>query len=275
MRLYWLDFQACPNRTGAILHDVKAHPRPGEGVSRNSDAIVDYTQLDSFGRTSHPYNNYARAGIFVRIDYGFACDPVEMQSHGRVLNGNFFVGLQPARHGPMRLLNQCRQRGDQTGRFDLHRMQAAGDRARFRHSVIDQVRDLFNVLHLDDWMLLEPEGDRASHERDGSKMLAQAVVQLLPEAALFAVTDGKDFAFQCSGAIFQDGLSFFSIADVENNRDGRLCFALGVAQWGSTDADPQSRPIFATITFFELVRLGCTDDSAKKSPAMCNLSGCV
>src|SRR6266568_6519773 len=199
MRLYWLDLQPRPHGTGAILHNVKAYPRPEGGIGRNSDTIVDYTQLDSFARTSHPYNNFARAGMFVRIDYGFARDPVEMQSHGRVLNRNFFVGLQSARHGPMPLLDQRCERCDQTGRFHFHRMQAAGDRARFRHSIIDQVRDLFNVLHFDDSMLLESQSDRASHERDGSKMLAQAVVQLLPDAALFAVTDGKDFAFQSAG----------------------------------------------------------------------------
>jgi len=62
-------------------------------------------------------------------------------------------------------------------------------------------------------------------ERDGGKMLAQAIVQFLTEAALFAVTDGEDFAFQAAGAVFQDGLSFFLVADVENNRDGRLGFA--------------------------------------------------
>src|SRR4030095_8648924 len=125
----------------------------------------------------------------------------------------------------------------------------------------------------DDSMLSKPQCDRAGHERDGSKMLAQAVVQLLPEAALFAVTDSKDFAFQSAGTIFQDGLSFSLVANVENHRHGRLCFAFGVAQWRRTYADPKSRPIFATITFFELVRFGLTDDSAKKSPAMCNVSG--
>ena len=41
--------------------------------------------------------------MFVRIDYGFTRDLVEMQSHGRVLNGNFLVGLQPTPHGPLRV----------------------------------------------------------------------------------------------------------------------------------------------------------------------------
>ena len=104
-------------------------------------------------------------------------------------------------------------------------------------------------------------------------MLAKAVVQLLPEAALFAITDGEDFAFQSAGAIFQYGLSFFLITDVENDRDRRLCFAFGVAQWRRTHTDPQSRPIFATIAFFELIRLGFGDDPAKKSPALCHVAG--
>ena len=60
-------------------------------------------------------------------------------------------------------------------------------------------------------------------------MLAQAVVQILTEAALFAVTNGEDFAFQSASAIFQDSLSFFLVTDVQNNRDRRLCFAFGVA----------------------------------------------
>jgi hypothetical protein len=93
MGLYWLDLQVRPHGTGAILHDMKAHSRPEGGIGGNSDAIVDYTELDSFGRTFHTYNNLARAGMFVSIDYGFARNPVEMQSYGRILNGNFFVGL--------------------------------------------------------------------------------------------------------------------------------------------------------------------------------------
>src|SRR5438874_12659016 len=97
MRLYWFDLQACSNGTRAILHDVKPPPRPKVGIGGNSNPIVDYTQLDSTGRTSHPYSDFARAGIFVRVNYGFACDPIEMQSYGRIPNGNFFVGLQAAR----------------------------------------------------------------------------------------------------------------------------------------------------------------------------------
>ena len=69
-------------------------------------------------------------------------------------------------------------------------------------------------------------------------MLAKAVVQLLPEAALFAITDGEDFAFQSAGAVFQDSLSFFLIADVENNRNRRFGFAFGVAQWRRTHTNP-------------------------------------
>ena len=176
--------------------------------------------------------------MFVRIDYGFTRDLVEMQSHGRVLNGNFFVGLQPTPHGPMRLLDQRCQRGDQAGRFHFHRMQAAGNGARFGHSVIDQFRDFFNVLHFNDSMVFKPECDRARHISDGGKMLAQAIVQILTDAASFAVTNGEDFSLQSARTIFQDGLSFFLVADVENNRNRRLCFALGVAQWRRTDADP-------------------------------------
>ena len=134
-------------------------------------------------------------------------------------------------------------------------------------------RDFFNVLHFDDSMLFEPQCDRARHERDGGKMLAQAIVQFLTEAALFAVTDGEDFAFQPASAVFQDGLSFFLIADVENNRDGRLGFAFGVAQWRRAHTDPQAGPIFATITFFELVWFGFPDDPVKKSLALCDVSG--
>ena len=78
MRLYLLDFQPRPYGTGAVFHNVKAHPRSSWGIGRNSDAVVDHTKLDSFARTSHPYNNFARAGMFVRIDYRFARDPVEM-----------------------------------------------------------------------------------------------------------------------------------------------------------------------------------------------------
>ena len=104
-------------------------------------------------------------------------------------------------------------------------------------------------------------------------MLAQAVVQILTEAALFAVTDGQDFAFQSAGAVFQDGLSFFLVADVENNRDRRLGFTLSVAQWRRAHTDPHGRPIFATITFFELVRFGLFDDPVKKSPALCDVAG--
>src|SRR6266576_2301030 len=129
------------------------------------------------------------------------------------------------------------------------------------------------MLHFDDSMLFEPQCDRARHERDGGKMLAQAIVQFLTEAALFAVTDGEDFAFQPAGALFQNGLSFFLVGDVENNRDRRLGFAFEVAQWRRAHTDPQAGPIFATITFFELVRLGFTDDSAKKSPALCDVVG--
>src|SRR6478672_6694621 len=102
-------------------------------------------------------------------------------------------------------------------------------------------------------------------------MLAQTVVQLLPEAALFAVANGKNFAFQSAGAVFQDSLSFFLVADVENNRDGRLSFAFGVAQWRRAHTDPQGGAIFATITFFELVRFGFPDDPVKKSPALCQV----
>src|SRR6267154_2841263 len=99
-------------------------------------------------------------------------------------------------------------------------------------------------------MLFEPQCDRARHERNGSKMLAQTVVQFLTEAALFAITDGEDFAFQPAGAVFQDGLSFFLVADVENNRDRRLGFAFGISQWRRTYTNPHSRSTFATITFF-------------------------
>src|SRR2546423_8581206 len=119
-------------------------------------------------------------------------------------------------------------------------------------------------------MLFEPQCDRACHKRDGRKMLAQAVMQILTEAALLAVTDGEDFSFQSAGAIFQDSLSFFLVADVDNHRDRRLSSAFGVAQRRRTHANPQSTPIFATITFFELIRLGFIDDSAKKSPALCH-----
>jgi hypothetical protein len=112
MRLYLLDFEPRPNGPGAVFHNVKSHPRSSGGIGWNSDAVVNHTKLDSLARTSHPYNDFARAGMFVRIDYSFARDPVEMQSRGRVLNGDFFVGLQPARHRPMRLFNQFRQRGN-------------------------------------------------------------------------------------------------------------------------------------------------------------------
>src|SRR5205807_8292309 len=118
-------------------------------------------------------------------------------------------------------------------------------------------------------MLFEPQCDRARHKRDGRKMLAQAVVQILTEAALFAVTDGQDFAFQPAGAVFQDGLSFFLVADVETNRDGRLGFVFDVAQWRRTHTDPQARPIFAAIAFFELVRFGFPDYPVKSSLAFC------
>jgi hypothetical protein len=110
MRLYLLDLQPRPNGPGAVFHNMKAHPRSSGGIGWNSNAIVDHTKLDSFARPSHPYNNFARAGMFVRIDYGFARDPVEMQSRGRVRDGNFFVGFQAAPHGPMPLLDQCCQR---------------------------------------------------------------------------------------------------------------------------------------------------------------------
>jgi len=104
-------------------------------------------------------------------------------------------------------------------------------------------------------------------------MLAQAVVQILTDPALFTVTDGEDFAFQSTGTIFQDRLSFFLVADVENNRDGRSSFAFGVAQWRRTEANPQSRPFFASITFFELIRLGFIDESVKKSLALGHVTG--
>src|SRR5436190_20275727 len=122
-------------------------------------------------------------------------------------------------------------------------------------------------------MLFEPQCDRARHERNGSKMLAQTVVQFLTEAALFAITDGEDFAFQSASAVFQDGLSFFLIADVDNNRDRRLGFAFGIAQWRCAHTNPQRGSIFATIAFFELVWFGFTDDSTKKSPALCDVAG--
>src|SRR4029077_20847042 len=122
-------------------------------------------------------------------------------------------------------------------------------------------------------MVLKPQCHRARHERDGGKMLAQAVMQILTEAALFAVTDGGVFPFQSAGALFQDGLSFFLVGDVENNRDRRLGFALAVAQWRRAHADPQKRAVLTTITLFELIRLGFSDDSAKKAPAFGDVAG--
>src|SRR6476619_1069745 len=122
-------------------------------------------------------------------------------------------------------------------------------------------------------MLFEPQCDRARHERDGAKMLAKAVMQLLPKAALFAITDGEDFSFQPARAIFQDGLSFFSIADVNNNRDCRLGFAFVVSQRRRTHTYPEGGSIFAAITFFQLIWLGFSDNPAKKSPAFCHVAG--
>src|SRR5437868_3486950 len=103
-------------------------------------------------------------------------------------------------------------------------------------------------------MFFEPQCDRARHKCDSSKMLAQTVMQFLTEPALFAVTDGEDFAFQSASAVFQDGLSFFLVADVDNNRDRRLGFAFGVAQWRRAHTDPQERPFLATITFLQFAQ---------------------
>src|SRR5437868_12434447 len=113
-------------------------------------------------------------------------------------------------------------------------------------------------------MVFKPQCDRAGHISNGGKMLAQAVVQILADAALFTVTDGEDLAFQSARTIFQKSLSFFLVADVDNNRNRRLGFAFGVAQWRCNDADPQSSPIFATITLLEQIWLGFTHESATK-----------
>src|SRR5207247_8679178 len=112
-------------------------------------------------------------------------------------------------------------------------------------------------------MLFESQRDRARHKRDGSKMLAQTVVQILADAALFAVTDGEYLAFQSARTIFQKSLGFFLVADVDNNRNRRLGFAFGAAQCRRTNTHPQSGAIFAKITIFQLIRVAFRDDVAK------------
>src|SRR4029079_6983729 len=67
--------------------------------------------------------------------------------------------------------------------------------------------------------------------------------------------------------------SFFLVGDVDHNRDCRLSVALAVAQWRRAHADPQKRAVFTTITLFELIRLGFSDDSAKKAPAFGDVAG--
>src|SRR5207237_8565021 len=101
-------------------------------------------------------------------------------------------------------------------------------------------------------MVFKPQCDRAGHISNGGKMLAQAVVQILADAALFTVTDGEDLAFQSARTIFQQVLSFFLVSDLDNNRNRRLGLAFGVAQWRCTDAYRQMCPIVAPVTFLYL-----------------------
>ena len=91
---------------------------------------------------------------------------------------------------------QFLQRGRQPLNAHMHRGQAAGKRARLANGLGEQVPDICGLWRR--WML----GVRQrflqcfGHHHRAGQVLAQAVVQVLPDAALFAVADFKNLMLQ-------------------------------------------------------------------------------
>jgi len=107
MRLYLLDFQPAPQWTGAVFHNMKAIPDPaGELSEIPTPSSITLSSIPLPDRLIRTIISAARRAMFVRTDYGFARDPVEMQSGGRVRDGNF-LRRPPACTGQCRCLTNA------------------------------------------------------------------------------------------------------------------------------------------------------------------------
>src|ERR1044071_1274069 len=134
-------------------------------------------------------------------------------------------------------------------------MEPTRDRARFCYAIIDQLGNLFDVLHIDHTMFPQARRHRPRHEGDRGKMLTQAIVQFLANAPLLAVTDFENLALQSARSLFQESLSTLSVANIADYRHGCLDSAFGVVRRRGTDTYPENGSILSNVTLLGLIGL--------------------
>ena len=187
------------NDAGAVIHDPQAHALTLGARGRKSDAIVAYGDFDPGALLNEPHVDEGSLGMLERVIDGFLHHPIGVRSHLGI-EGLDRLGADQDARAAVDLFNRVRQLAQGHGQallLDVGRVEAAGPRhgvcaiacsticptsaASTASGPLSRLKITFQLGHA---------------EPDTRKELPQAVVQILPDASLFSVTDLENFLLQ-------------------------------------------------------------------------------
>ena len=186
-----LELEAAANEARAVVHDVESHARAAPGRGSKALAVILDLQVNAVPGLADLDGDVARAAVFEGIVQGFLRDAVKMRG-GRYVAAQF-PGVRFAPALDLVALGgsggQFLERGHEPLGAEPDGIEPAADAAGLGDGLVQEGADLPRGGRFRALLRGERLFQGIGAERNADQLLAQAVVNILPDARLFAVAD--------------------------------------------------------------------------------------
>src|ERR1700721_76979 len=194
------DVERSTYHVGAIAHDIQTHSfvicwNPG-----NSQSVVLHGKSSLALFSGQSDDHLLRPSVFHRIVHRFSSDMVEVGSYVHVVNQNRLGAFEAARRLEqiLHLFSVARESGHQAVRIRDHWKQAARQFSRLVNRLVNEFNNFRRVARLRQRVLSQFALENFTHKGDSRKVLAQSIVQIFANSALFAGTHFQEGLFEAA-----------------------------------------------------------------------------
>jgi hypothetical protein len=189
------------NEARAKIHDAEAHAVSsalgGSGaLDGQSLAVVGDLELQTLRAALETDANLAGAGMFHRVVHGFLGDAIQVDGDRRFDEADILRARKRASRAASALneLGKFRERVAEVAIFERDGSKAAGETARLDDGLANVLIEL--ARGGEERRSGEGFAERIGHERKRGEVLADAVVQIVPNGAALALADFQEFTLQ-------------------------------------------------------------------------------